>query len=226
MSSELEPVRSSIVQLRLNNRVYDMVQSSRCGTCMHPARFEIEAMILQNWGYPAISKFVSDKNKTKRDGSIIEWPELTPAQIRNHYQAGHCPVKGEVQRELARQRAEKRGIDLDESMGQYVDHVIVQTAVMRRGLELLEEGKIEPDVKDLLAASKLLQDQEEQAEGSTVEQWQEFMEIYFSAVQRVVSQDQWDEIKFAIQSHPAMQAMNASNNATTTIDAEVIEDGN
>lgn len=221
MSKEVEVSKSSVVQVRIGNRPYDMVRSPRCGTCMHPARFQVEAKLLLNYGYPAISRFVSGLVNEHRDGTQEEWPELTPAQIRHHFESGHCSAEGEVGRALATQRAADRGIDLENSMTEYTDHIIVQQAIMRRGYELLVEGKIEPDVKDLLAASKLIGDAELDGDKDATEaQWREYMQIYFDAVSSVVEPHQQAAIIKAIKEHPAYLAMNKTNNAEP-IDAEV-----
>lgn len=223
IGTELESVRSSVVQVKIGNRVYDMVHSPRCATCMHPARFKIEAKLLQNFGYPAVARYVSELNSKRLDGTIEEWPELTPAQIKNHFTNGHCAAEGEVLRALAEERAKERGIDLAEANGSYLDHVIVQKAILSRGYELLLSGQLEPDVKDTLAASKLLGDAEAAGASETSEQqWQEFMSIYFDAVQSIVSREQWTEIKSRITAHPVFQAMKSTNSAEP-IDAEVIE---
>jgi hypothetical protein len=223
-SSEVEPVRSSVIQIKIGNRTYDAVQNRNCATCMHPARFQIESKLLLNYSYAAVSRFVSELNQQKRDGSVEEWPELTPAQIKRHFEYGHCPVEGEIARALVEERARDKGIDLTNANGQYLDHIIVQKAILARGYELLVRGNIEPDVKDTLVAAKLLGEAEvAESTGASEAQWQEFMSIYFNAVQSVVSNEQWEEIKSHITSHPAFQSMKNTNNEEEVIDAEVIE---
>ena len=222
MSNELEAVRSSVIQVKVGSRSYNMVENRNCGVCMHPGRFQIEAKILLNFGWTAISRHVSDLNSAKVDGSQEDWYALTPAQIKKHYENGHCP-DGNVSRALVEERAKKRGIELSEATTGFVDHVIVQEAILQRGFELLIEGKIEPDAKDLLMASKLRGDAEAtNTDNGTVEQWQEFMGIYFSAVQTVVSRDQWDEIVREIQKHPVFSQVNAAGTNDIIEEAEII----
>jgi hypothetical protein len=189
---------------------------------MHPARFQIEAKLLQNFGWKA----VSDLNSQRVDGSIEDWPALTPAQIRAHTESGHCPIEGETRRALAEKRAQKMGIDLAEATGQFIDHEIVQHAILARGYERLIKGEIEPDVKDTLAAAKLLSEAEREDENAaSVEQWQEFMGIYFQAVQTVVSRDQFEEIKAIIAAQPVFQHMDATSTTDNDIhDAEIINE--
>jgi hypothetical protein len=225
MNNEIEQVRSSVIQLKIGNRTYNMVENRQCKVCMHPGRFQVEAKILLNYGWTAISRFVQDLQHEKIDGSIEEWYPLTPIQIKNHFERGHCP-DGSVSKALVEERAKKRGIDLEDATTGFVDHIIVQNAVLARGYELLVEGKIEPDTKDLLLASKLLADSEQaNTESSTIEQWQEFMGVYFSAVQNVVSREQWDEIVLEIKKHPVFSDMNPTrtNDNVDIQDAEVID---
>jgi hypothetical protein len=190
---------------------------------MHPGRFQVESKILLNFGWAAISRHVSDLRLERIDGTQEDWYELTPQQIKRHYEKGHCP-DAHVSRALVEERAKKRGIELADATAAFVDHVIVQEAVLQRGYELLVEGKIEPDIKDLLLASKLRGDLEvDDANQGTIEQWQEAMGVYFGAVQAVVSREQWEEIVEAIKNHPVIQRMNATGTNDDIQEAEVVE---
>jgi hypothetical protein len=206
--TELTPVSDSMVQIRIGNREYPAVRSSRCGTCMHPARFAIEERMLLNYGYPSIVKWISGNSTKNEDGSTVEWPDLTVTQIKYHRDQGHCPADSDMMHQLASRRAESMGFDLEKDRGRFVDHVVAQQSVLAIGLEALIKGEIKPEVKDLLAASKLLGDLEAAKQTDTsVEQWQELMVIYFKTVQSIVDQDQWAMIMNKISSNPVVRAM-------------------
>jgi hypothetical protein len=208
--TELDPKPNSIVQVKVGNVVKDMVFEPRCKVCNHPARFSIEEKLLMGYKYSDISRAMSDLRKQKSDGEIETWPELEARNIKNHYQQGHVPLDHEMMAEYSKRRAEELGQDYEEAMVPVVDHIVVQKAVLAKGYEALAKGDITPDVKDTLAASKLLADREKDlANNSSVEEWQEFMTLYFQAVRATVAPEQWQQIVRAIQSHPVMRAMDA-----------------
>lgn len=210
MTDENLPARqnNSIVQVKIGNNVYDAVFEPRCKVCNHPARFTIEEKLLLGNSYPKIARWVSDVRATKPSGEQVDWPELEARNIKNHYVQGHCPLDAEMMRAFTERRAEELGEDLEESMTTFTDHIVVQKAILSKGYEALVKGEIQPDVKDTLAASKLLADREREIAGqASVEEWQDFMQLYFSVVRQVVAPEQWTQIVSDIQQHPVMKQM-------------------
>ena len=205
-SGELLPGSQSIVQVKIGQRTFDMVRHTRCAVCMHPGRYAIEEKILLNFGYPAIVRFVSETQVQKNDGTIEHWPPLTRMQLINHRDKGHIPLNAEMIRALAERRAQQEGINLEDYTGQFVDHVVANDIVLERGLERLVKGEIQPDVKDLLSASKLKADLEARNQQMMGEaQMQELMILYFRTVQKVVTEGQWKQIMAEISGDPTYQ---------------------
>lgn len=206
-----EPKKNnSLVQIKVGNVVRDMIYEPRCKVCNHPARFSIEEKLVMGYKYIEIARAMTELRNRKPDGEVENWPELESRNIKYHYQQGHVPLDSDMLAEFSKRRAEELGIDYEEAMVPVVDHVVVQRAVLAKGYEALAKGEISPDVKDVLAVSKLLGDREKDlASNSTIEEWQEFMTLYFSAVRAVVAPEQWRQIIQAIQHHPVMRAMDA-----------------
>lgn len=205
-----EPKNKSLVQMKVGGVIRDMVYEPRCKVCNHPSRFSIEEKLVMGHKYIEIARAMSELRNQKPDGEIENWPELEARNIKHHYQQGHVPLDNEMLAEFSKRRAEELGVEYEEAMIPVVDHVVVQKAILQRGYEALAKGDIQPDVKDTLAASKLLSDRDKElANHSTVEEWQEFMSLYFQAVRATVQPDQWTQIVRAIQSHPVMRAMDA-----------------
>lgn len=201
-------IPDAYIKIKIGNREFPVVRSTRCGTCMHPARFQIEERILLNYGLPSISKWVSDKRTTLEDGTEQDWPELSVVQLKYHKSQGHIPADADMISELAKRRAEALGIDLEEYRGRFVDHVVASEIVLARGVERLVKGEIEPDVKDTLTAAKLLGDLEAAKNGdSSVEEWQQLMVLYFKTVQAAISQEQWLQIMNKISAHPLVRTV-------------------
>ncbi len=202
---ELLPGSKSIVQIRIGNRDYSMVRHTRCAVCMHPGRYAIEEKILLNFGYPAIVRFVSEVEHRNDDGEVVEWPALTRMQLINHREKGHIGLNSEMIRELAERRARDQGIDLENHMGQFVDHVVASDIILERGMERLIKGEIQPDVKDVLAVTKLKQELEAtNKQYASLEQMQDLIVVYFSTVKRIVGEEKWKAIMKEIQNHPAV----------------------
>jgi hypothetical protein len=205
--TDLAPANKSLVRVKIGSREFSMVRSTRCGVCMHPARFAIEEKMLLNYGYPAITKWISEKDVQSVDGSVESWPSLTVIQLRHHREAGHCPLNAEMVHELSKRRAAQLGVDLENNSGQFVDHVVASKMVLQRSIERLVKGEIEPDVKDLLSVSKLLQDLEAaNKQNATQEQMQDLMQVYFTVVKSLVTDEEWIAIMNKLRNHPAVKA--------------------
>lgn len=205
--TEIESAYSSIVNLKIGNREYPAVRNTRCGVCMHPARWVVESRILQNYSYPSTARWVSEQKQEQQvDGSMVDWPDLTVTQIKHHIDKGHCPMDNELTQELTRRRSEKLGFDMEKDYGQFIDHFVATKMVAGRAIERLVKGEIEPDIKDLMAANKLLAELEAN-KNATIdsEQYQELFMIYFKTVQSVVQPDQWHEILSKIASNPVVK---------------------
>lgn len=218
---ELEQARDSMVQVKVGNRTYPAVQSSRCGVCMHPGRVEIEERLLSNYGYPAIVNFVADKRVTRNNGTVEDWPPLSKEQIRSHYTKGHCPLDTELLRQLSEERAKELGAQYEDSVGRLVDHQVFQRAVIARGYDRLVRGEINPDVKDTLAASKMLADLEANAQAvASQDQWAIAMQVYFEVVQESVTAEQWAQIGKRLNANPVLRALSENS----VVDAETVDE--
>lgn len=204
---ELVPQSKSIVQVKVGSREYSMVRSTRCAVCMHPGRFTIEEKMLLNFGYPAIVRFIAEQPEIRKDdGSVETWPELTRTQLINHRNAGHVAANAEILHEFAQRRAEILGFDFETSSGALTDHYIGVQMVLQDGIERLVRGEIKPEVKDLLAASKMLADLENNnKQDATIEQYQELIPLFFAVVQKRVPAETFKVIMGEIQTHPVVK---------------------
>lgn len=206
-----EPKNNSLVRIKVGNVVRDMVFEPRCKVCTHPARFSVEEKLLMGFKYTEIARSISDLRKQKTDGEIENWPELEARNVKEHYQRGHVPLDSEMLSEFSKRRAEELGLEYEEAMVPVVDHIVVQKAVLAKGYEALVKGEIQPDVKDTLAASKLLSDREKEMKAqSSVEDWQTAMAVYFEAVRQTVTVEQWEQIGLILQTNPILQQMRLS----------------
>lgn len=202
----LDKLNRSLVMVKIGNREYSMVKSTRCGVCMHPARFAIEEKLLQNYGYPAIVRWISEQEVRKDNGTIEKYPELTRIQIKHHRDNGHLGLNMSMVKEIAERRAKDAGIDIENHMGQYVDHVIARQYILNRGYERLIKGEIEPEVKDVLAASKLMQELEQaNRQNASVEQYQSLIMRFWRTTQEIVGPEKFRQIIARLEDDPVVR---------------------
>lgn len=212
MTSPEGSAYDSVVNIKIGNREYPAIRNIRCGVCMHPARFEIEARIMQSYTYASTVRWLLEQRKARGvDGFEEEWPSLSVEQLKAHIKKGHCPLDSEMVQALAERRAEELGFDLENGSGQFVDHVIASDIILSRAMEAILKGEAKPDVKDALAAAKLKAELENNAKSKvSTEQYQELFVAYFRVVQAIVDEQQWAKIMQAVANHPVVQAFQAS----------------
>lgn len=208
MARELAPnARSSLVQVKIGNKVYDARSAPRCKTCNHPARMEIETAIAEGWAYTRIAAEYSGVEY--QDGDRVKnLPEINWQTIRAHFKSGHMPMGVELQRRLSEKRANEIGSRYEEAADRFVDHYVVAQAVLHRGHERLVKGELEPDLKDTLAAAKMLKEIDDAAQGSLDnEAWSQAMEIYFETAQAMMAPDQWQQFVKRLSANPILASL-------------------
>lgn len=186
------PVRNSLVQVKIGNKIYDAVREPRCHTCNHPARMDIETQIVENVAFTTIAERWSDVEYTTPGGDLIVLPAISATSIRNHFRARHLPLQAAVSRQLAEKRMQETGYDLDRLGGAFVDHVAFNRIVLQRVQERIARNEIQVEVRDGLAAAKYLADVEAASNGGVdAAAWAQAMEQYFQEAQRVMQPVQW-----------------------------------
>lgn len=214
--SRQDNFQSSMVQVRIGDRVYDAVYEPRCRTCTHPGRQLIEAAVLRNYSYRMIAREFSSKEVPGPEGTTQILPDIGHASIRNHFVQGHMPMEAAALRRLAEKRAEEIGADYEEALGQFVDHHILANAVVQKTYDRLVLGEIEPEVKDGLAAAKFLADAQAAAGGGggiDGEAWSEAMTIYFETARAIMPPDLWYQFTTKLATNPILQAISERMNS-------------
>lgn len=207
-ATAIEPVsRGSMVRVKVGGRTYDAVYVGNCRTCTHPARMWIEEKIIQNFAYRAIAELYSER-EIEIDGATEMMPAVSYSSIRNHFQQGHMPLETATLRRLAERRAQQIGSTYEEQAGQFVDHVSLAEAVVTKAYSGLVQGSLVPEIKDGLAAAKLLQDvQSAQQGGLDSEAWSQAMTIYFETAHRIMPPALWAEFTQALTGNPILRAL-------------------
>lgn len=217
--------RSSLVKVRIGPKTYDAVYSSTCHTCTHPARAAIEEKVLLNYSYPAIAKMYSGRAVEGPQGEDLVLPDVGWNSIRHHYRAGHMPLEHAAAGRLVERRAEEMGAEMEAAVDRVIEHRDVVQTVLERGYERIQQSLEEPDVKDTLAAAKLLADLDSRLGGAptTDEAWGEAMAEFFAIAQRTMPPEMWVRFTRELQTNPVLRAIEARQSGTETIDAEVVD---
>lgn len=222
---ELMAPSQALIKVRIHGREYDAIQDKRCLTCMHPARLEIEEKIIQGLPYPQISRLYSGTEWTNADGTSTSLPRVEWQSIRNHYKQSHLPTETAALREITEQRAAELGQAYEEQTASLVDGYSYAKQVLAITARDLASGDLRPDVKDGLAAAKLIQDMESSATGSVdSEAWAEAMTIFFETAQKFMPPDAWAQFGNALASNPILAAIQQrlSGQNDDVLDAEVV----
>jgi hypothetical protein len=214
--------RRSMVQVKIGNRTYDAIHAPGCQTCQHPARMLIEEKILQNYSFRLIAQQLSDQQIPGPNGQPMTLPKVSYQSIYNHFKNGHMPLEAATLRRLAEKRAQAIGSQYEEQAEQFVDHVVLSEAIIQRTYERMVSGEIEPDVRDGLAAAKMVHDVEASTQqGLTNEAWSEAMTVYFDEARQLMDEETWGRFTAALRVNPVLAAIERRLNPDpTVIDAE------
>lgn len=217
--------RSSLVKVRIGPKTYDAVYSPSCHTCTHPARAAIEEKVLLNYAYSAIATMYSGRAVEGPEGEDLTLPDLSWTSIRNHYRNGHMPLEHAAAAKLVERRSEEMAGQIETAVDRVIEHRDVVQTVLERGYERIQQSLEEPDVKDTLAAAKLLADLDSRMGGAatTDEAWGEAMQVYFETARRLMPPEMWARFTRELQQNPVLRAIEAKQNGDDVIDAEVVE---
>lgn len=223
---ELAHKNRSMVRVRIGNRTYDAVREPRCTTCTHPARHEIEELIVQGHAYRTVASQYSETEWTDADGSTVMLPKITFMNITHHFQQGHMPAQAEAMRRIVERRAEQIGVEqYERQINQIVDHHVFAEQVLVRTQERLVMGEIEPEVRDGMAAAKFLHEVEQANQGSLdAEAWSEAMQRYFEVAQQIMPPDMWSHFTRTLATDPILNAISKRlSPQDDAIEAEIVD---
>lgn len=198
---------TSLVQVKIGDQIYDARHAPGCKVCNHPARMDIELSLVEGWSYTKIARQYSEVEYDV-GGRTMLLPEIKWSAIRYHYQNGHVPLGAEIQRRLIEKRAEDLGHDLEKAADRFVDQYTVAQTVMYKGHDRIVRGELQPSIQDTLAAAKLVQQIEENADSDWgSEAWEQAMTVYFETAQALMPEPLWQEFGRRLSSNPILAAL-------------------
>jgi hypothetical protein len=192
---------------------------------MHPARMEIESLVLQGHSYRSVAAQYSEVEWTDGNGETVMLPKVTGNSVIAHFRNGHMPVPSAAQRMIIERRAEQIGAaQYEHQVEQIVDQYTFARQVLSKTQERLLAGEIQPEVRDGIAAAKLIHDMESGNEESLdAEAWGEAVQRYFELAQKFMPPDMWEHFTQALRTDPILKAISNRASNRDAIDAEIVD---
>jgi hypothetical protein len=225
LSPEVIADRTSLVQVQIGNVRYNARYHPNCNVCNHPARMEIEHQLLRGLSYRKIAATYSEV-EYESQGRVLTLPKIGPVAIKNHYTRGHLPVDTAVHRQLVEERAREVGSRYEEMATEFLDSYVAAKTILRKGYDRLVSGEITPDVKETLAAAKMVQEIEDGSKTNLdAEAWSQAMMVYFQTAQELMPEDMWRKFTSQLSTNPILRSLAkkmAGEPEDEVIDAEVV----
>lgn len=187
---------SSIVSYRVGGREYPMKTVRQCKVCRSPYRFDIEQAIVLGRTYRKIIEHLPEDH------------ELTSENVKNHYLNGHLPMEVSVTRQIVEKRAEQVGKSIEDSVDSLIDGMTLAQTVVQKTFESIARGEQEPDIREGLAAAKLLAVLGEYDDGGLdMAAITEAFMVYHESAQEFMSPDQFEAFGKALSKNPVLKAL-------------------
>lgn len=196
-----------MVSYRVGGREYPLKTMPRCPVCMSVFRFDIEEEIVKGRTYARIHREVISRCEAQGMDVSEAPPRIS---ISNHYNNGHMPLEFSQQRQIVEDRARQVGKRVEEGLDQIVDGITLMETVVLKSFEAIAQGRIEPTVRDGLAASKLLAELGVY-DGSDVDQQayvNAFM-AYHETAERIMSSEEFSRFGDALATNPVLKSLAA-----------------
>lgn len=203
-----------MVTIRVGGQDYVMRSDPNCFTCQSPHRMFIENELIQGRSYSTIAEALSTMTTGLK-------PRPSKQSIGNHVRADHLPLTAGAQRRLIERRALEIGASYEEGVDDVIDMVTVNQMIVAKGFQRMQRGDIEPDLNDVIAASRMLFQIEQSVGGGLDEQvWRDALMVYMEIAQQFIPQAAWQDYARALTGHPVIKAIaEAEERARTGGDA-------
>jgi hypothetical protein len=186
---------------------------------------DIEQQLLRGLSYRKIAVTYSEVEYESK-GRTLVLPKIEASALRNHYMKGHLPVDAAIQRQLIEERAKEVGSRYEEMAGEFLDSYVAAKAILRKGYDRIVKDEIAPDVKETLAAAKMVQEIEDGSKKNLdAEAWSQAMTVYFQTAQEIMSDEMWRQFTSRLSTNPILRALTkkmAGEPDEEILDAEVV----
>jgi len=189
---------SSVITYRMGGRDYPLRTVAQCKVCSSPHRFEIEKEIASGRVYQRII-----------DSLLLEDPDhdLSVQNLRTHYRQQHMPLDIEAGRRILERRAEQRGLDVAAGVDTLVDGVALAETVVQKTYEALARGELKPDLREGLAAARLLETFAPAESGADAAVYAQVFMVYHEIAQMLMTPGQFEEFGRRLADNPTLRAL-------------------
>jgi hypothetical protein len=187
---------AALATIRVNGRLYPVRSVPTCRTCQCKHRLAIEEGLVEGRAYKAILADLPDGHG------------LTERNVREHCVRDHLGVMDAAVRELQEQNATQRGEVVARGVEAVRGHHDFARSILGRVVDRLAKGELEPDIKDGLAAARLLA----MLDGGTDweserNQYVEAFLVYVHEVQEMLHPDQVQEWARRVSGYPIIREL-------------------
>lgn len=202
--------------VRVGGRNYRPQKSVRnCRVCQSPYRFDVDEELTAGRVYRKIVEGLPEDANLSRDN------------IQRHFLNGHLSIESAVTRQIVETRAAELGKRIEDEVGSVIDGITLARTVVEKTFARIAAGEIEPDVREGLAAVKLLADYGEYDEGGTdMAAMTEAFMIYHDNAQAYMTPEQFEAFGQALERNPVLAALVAKHEGRgDPVPGEAIESG-
>lgn len=185
----------SLVMYRVGGKMYPMHVSARCKVCNSPHRLRIEQEMVAGRGFSFIVKALPDD------------ADLSPNNLRNHYEGGHLPSDLSIVRELVEQRARERGDAIETGQATMVDGISFMRTVQTKAFERIANGEVKVSVEQGLAAAQFLESLGVNEVGADQAAYTEAFVIYYEGLHRFFDPEAIEQYLTWLSQHPLLQSL-------------------
>jgi hypothetical protein len=173
---------SSLASVEIGGESFPYKTESRCRVCASSQRVDVERAVAKGLSYQRIAETLGGPDGINARGVVA------------HVKRGHMPITAPAVRAVAKARSEEvidviapliRGVAANLGFA----HAVVDRVRVR-----LDSGEVEPNVKDALAAARLIIECEAGSGPADASEWQGEMMAVFDVVKEIMSPAQFVEM--------------------------------
>jgi hypothetical protein len=225
LNSEVAAIRQGLIQVNIGGKIYNAHHSSRCDTCMHPARTQIEMEAIRGSSLRDLEDRYSQTEYIEAGATKI-FPKVGWMSIHSHLK-NHTPVELAALRKIVEDRSRELSEQYDEQTAQIVDGYSFARSVLYQTHQRLVSGELAPSIGDGLAAARLIKEIDAESEGGVDgEVWSQAMMVYFETAQSIMPAEMWTRFTEALAVNPVLHSIQRRLEAAADapIEAEVVSD--
>ena len=168
----------------------------QCYVCASRYRDDVERHLASGRTYKAIAALLPPD------------ADLSPRNIGDHLQNGHLDIDAAAVQRASRQQEHALQTAREPLVAAKSAHVSFAYGVLARVAERLHSGELEPDIKDGLAAAKLIAAMESAAgDRDQIEDYVTAMVALIDVVREVAPAQMFVEIGQSLARHPILEAL-------------------